>query len=72
MVILMCKSDSGTNMDDRDSDDYEWVSDTMEVLWSNQNDLVASALVATKYYMTYLDKNEVRTPAQSVFGWTLE
>ena len=22
--------------------------------------------------MTYLDKNEVRTPAQSVFGWTLE
>jgi hypothetical protein len=56
MVILMCKSDSGTNMDDRDSDDYEWVSDTMEVLWSNQNDLVASALVATKYYMTYLDK----------------
>lgn len=72
MVILMCKSDSGTNMDDRDSDDYEWVSNTMEVLRSNQNDLVASALVATKYYMTYLDKNEVRTPAQSVFGWTLE
>ena len=47
MVVLMCRSDFSTNMDDRDSDDYEWVSNTMEVLRSNQNNLVASALVAT-------------------------
>ena len=47
MVVLMCRSDSSTNMDDRDSDDYEWVSNTMEALRPNQNNLVASALVAT-------------------------
>jgi hypothetical protein len=59
-------------MDDIDYDDYEWVSNTMELMRSNQNNLFTSALLATKYYMTYVDRKEDRTPAQSGFGWTME
>jgi hypothetical protein len=40
-------------------------------MWSNQNNLFATSLLATKYYMTYVDKNETRTLAESGFGWTL-
>jgi hypothetical protein len=59
-------------MDDSDSDDYERVSNIMQFMRCHQNNLFASALLATKYYMTYVDKNEAITPAQSGFGWTLE
>ena len=44
----------------------------MQVLQSNQNKLIGCAILAVQYYKTYLDKNEVRTPAQSGYGWTLE
>jgi hypothetical protein len=63
---------SGSDTDNSGSDDNERVSKTMLLLCSNQNNLFATALIAVKYYMTYLDKNEARTPAQSGFAWTLE
>ena len=63
---------SGSDMDDSGSDDYERISKAMVLLRSNQNNLFASALVASMYYMTYVDKNEARTPAQSGFAWTME
>jgi hypothetical protein len=44
----------------------------MELMCSNQNNLFTSALLATKYYMTYVDRKEDRTPAQSGSGWTME
>jgi len=44
----------------------------MSLFRSNQNNVFATALIAAKYYMTYLDKNEARTPAQSGFAWTME
>jgi len=34
--------------------------------------LVACAILAVQYYMTYLDKNEARAPSLSGYGWTLE
>ena len=57
-------SQSGTEMDDTD-DSYsdEWISNTMQLLRSNQNNLVACAILAVQYYMTYLDKNEAIAPA---------
>ena len=60
--------DSNSNMDDSDSDDYEWVSNIMELIRSNQNNLFTSALLATKYYITYVDKKEVRTLGAGVLS----
>ncbi|CAD6254079.1 unnamed protein product [Miscanthus lutarioriparius] len=58
------RSQSGTETDDTDdSDSDEWISNTMQLLRSNQNNLVACAILAVQYYMTYLDKNEARAPA---------
>ena len=74
-VLFICvyrSGSSGSDMDDSGSDDYEWISKAMVLLRSNQNNLFASALVASMYYMTYVDKNEARTPAQSGFAWTME
>jgi hypothetical protein len=64
--------DCDSDMDDSDSDEYERVSNIMQFMWCHQNNLFATALLATKYYMTYVDKNEAITLAQSRFGWTLE
>lgn len=49
-------------------DDDVWIAKTLASIRSNQNTLFASAMIACKYYMTYLDKNDDRTPAQSGFG----
>jgi hypothetical protein len=73
LFIGVYRSDSsGSDTDGSGSDDNERVSKTMLLLRSNQNNLFATGLVAVKYYMTYLDKNEARTPAQSGFAWTME
>jgi hypothetical protein len=49
-------NDSDSVMDDSDSDDYERVSNILQFMWCHQNNLFASALLATKYYMTMLIK----------------
>jgi hypothetical protein len=58
----------GTETDDSD----EWISNTMQVFSLTKNKLIGCAILAVQYYMTYLDKNEIKTPAQSGYGWTLE
>jgi hypothetical protein len=74
----MYRSDSGTETDDDsctetdDSDSEDWMSNTMQVLRSNQANLAAAAIVAVNYYMTYLDNHEARVPGQSGHSWTLE
>ena len=60
-MIHRCVS-SDSEMDDTSSDDDEWTSKTMAFMRSVQNSLFATALVVSKYYMTYHDKNDARIP----------
>jgi hypothetical protein len=57
--------------DDEISDD-ESLTNTLSLLRLAQNCQFSSALICGKYFMTYYDKNPVRTPFQSGHGWTLE
>src|SRR6266498_2663250 len=63
---------SESEMDDTSSDDEEWTSKTMAMMRSVQNNLFATALVVSKYYLTYHDKNDARICGQSGYGWLME
>lgn len=64
VFFVVYRSQSGTKTDDTDdSHSDEWISNTIQLLRSNQNNLVACAILAVQYYMTYLDKNEAIAPA---------
>ena len=67
--LLMCVSicvvnrfDSSYNeMDDSGSDDKECKTKGFNLIWSTWNNIIGSALIDTKYYLTYLDKIDART-----------
>lgn len=69
----MNRSDySSHETDESDSDDDEWTVKTLALLRGAQNIQFMTAMLASKYFLTYHDKNENRTPSQSGFGWTME
>ena len=63
--------DSDSDKDDSDSND-EWNAKALGVIQSAQNNIFGTALLACKYYLTYLDKNPARVPIQSGYSWTME
>lgn len=69
LLIDVHRSDSSsTDMDKSGSNDNEWFSKTMVLLRCNHNSLFATDLVASMYYMIYVDKNDARIPEQTGFG----
>ncbi|WVZ59522.1 hypothetical protein U9M48_009648 [Paspalum notatum var. saurae] len=67
------KFDSSDSDDDgSSSDDEEWTRNSIELIRSVQNNLFCTALIAARYYFTYLDKNEARTSRQSGYAWLME
>jgi hypothetical protein len=64
-VCVMYRSDDETSDDER-------LTKTLSLLRSAQNCQFSTALICGKYFMTYYDKNHVRTPFQSGHGWTLK
>ncbi|RLN28728.1 uncharacterized protein C2845_PM05G35470 [Panicum miliaceum] len=68
------RSDSSSlKIDDSGSgSDEDWAIKTMALMRTAQNNLFATALVASKYYMTYHDKSGSIIPQQSGYSWTLE
>ncbi|WVZ77678.1 hypothetical protein U9M48_025518 [Paspalum notatum var. saurae] len=58
--------------DDCETDDEEWRRKAMQLMCSVQNSIFCTALLLSKYYLTYIDKNEARTSAQSGYGWLME
>jgi hypothetical protein len=46
--------------------------ENMALMRVAQTNLFATTLVASKYFMTYHDKKDARTPQQSGFSWTFE
>jgi hypothetical protein len=48
-------------MDDSGSDDKECKTKGFNLIWSTWNNIIGSALIDTKYYLTYLDKIDART-----------
>ena len=71
VVYLMYRSDSSSQNTDSGSDD-DWTMKSMALMRATQNNLFATALVASKYFMTYHDKKDAITPQQSGLSWTLE
>lgn len=75
MIILcvMNRSDySSHETNESDSDDDEWTVKTLALLRGAQNIQFMTVMLSSKYFLTYHDKNENRTPSQSGFGWTME
>ena len=68
----MHRSDCSSHKSDDTSSDDDWTMKTMSFMRAAQNNLFATALVASKYFMTYHDKNDPITPIQSGFSWTVE
>ena len=68
----MHRSDCSSHKSDGTSSDDDWTMKTMSFMRAAQNNLFATALVASKYFMTYHDKNDPITPIQSGFSWTVE
>jgi hypothetical protein len=58
VVYLMHRSDSSSVKTDDSSSDEDWTMKTMALMRTTQNNLFTSALVASRYYMTYHDKND--------------
>jgi hypothetical protein len=66
-----------SDMDDNGSDDDELGDNerkikALRVLQSAQNNIICTALLLNKYYLTYLNKNEPRLPAQTGYAKVLE
>jgi hypothetical protein len=65
-----CRSDSsssdadddGSYSDDDSNSDDEWLIKSMSFIQSAQNTLFGTALLMSKYFLTYVDKNDARTP----------
>jgi hypothetical protein len=72
VVYLMHRSDSSFFKIDDSGSDKDWTMKIMALMRTAQNNLFTTALVASKYYMTYHDKNDSIIPRQSSFIWTLE
>ncbi|RLN39941.1 uncharacterized protein C2845_PM01G34660 [Panicum miliaceum] len=63
------RSDNSSHkIDESDSDDDEWTVKTLALLRGAQNIQFMTAMLASKYFLTYHDKNKNRTPSQSGFG----
>jgi predicted nucleic acid-binding protein len=55
VVYFMYRSDSSSQNTDSDFDD-DWTMKSMAMMRAAQNSLLATAVVASKYFMTYHDK----------------
>ena len=71
VVYVMHRSDSSSQKSDSGSDD-DRTTKTMALMRAAQNNLFATALVVSKYFLAYHDKKAAITPQQSGFSWTLE
>ena len=71
VVYLMYRSDSSSQNTDSGFDD-DWTMKSMALMRAAQNNLFATTLVASKYFMAYHDKNDAIIPQQSGLSWTLE
>jgi len=68
----MHRSDCSSHKSDDTSSDDDWTMKTMSFMRAAQNNLFATALVVSKYFLAYHDKKAAITPQQSGFSWTLE
>jgi hypothetical protein len=68
----MYRFDSSSLKTDDSGSDEDWTMKTMALMRTAQNNLFTTALVASKYYMTYHGKNDPIIPRQSGFSWTRE
>jgi hypothetical protein len=71
VVHLLYRSDSSSQNTDSGFDD-DWAMKSMALMRAAHTNLFATALVASKYFMTYHDKKDARTAQQSDFSLTLE
>jgi hypothetical protein len=62
VVYLIYRSDSSSLKTDDSCSDEDWTMKTMALMKTAQNNLFSNALVASKYYMTYYDKNDPIIP----------
>ena len=63
--------DSDSEMDDSDCDDDKWISKTMALMRSVQNNLFYTALVASNYYLTLKMRLEFQDRVDMVGRWKL-
>jgi hypothetical protein len=72
VVYLKHRSDCSSHKRDGSGSGDDWTMNAMSFMRAAQNNLFATTIVASKYFMTYHDRNDPITPIQCGFSWIVE